>query len=139
MALYIKANPLVAKFLHLQDVRNTVKDNNYLLWQADMQAFGPLSNLPATLEMIGGLALSPREARQEQDGTVIRPLPVATDPRFIVGTTQNPAKSEPETEEVETEAPAGESPAEATNEAPAEESEPSEEETEVESQPNKEE
>ncbi len=83
MALYIKANRLVVQHLHLQDVRNNTSDGNYLLWQADMQAFGPLSNLPATLEMIGGIALMPHEARQEQDGTVVRPLPTATDPRFV--------------------------------------------------------
>ena len=83
MARYIKANPLVAKFLHLEDVRNTVKDGNYLLWQADMQTFGPLSSLPSTLEQIGGIVLTPHEAREEQDGTVTRPLPTATDPRFV--------------------------------------------------------
>ena len=38
----------------------------------------------------GGLALLAHEAREEQDGTVTRPLPVATDPRFVV----EPAKDE---------------------------------------------
>lgn len=84
MARYIKVNPKVASFLNLQDKRNTVKDGNYLLWQADILPFGPLTQLPATLAQIGGIALLPHEARQEQDGTNIRPLPVATDERFIV-------------------------------------------------------
>lgn len=89
MARYIKANPKVAKFLNLESDRNTVKDGNYLLWQADMLAFGPLTQLADTLQQIGGIALLPHEAREEQDGTVTRPLPQATDPLFIV---------EPETE-----------------------------------------
>lgn len=84
MARYIKANPKVAEYLNLQTDRNTVADGNYILWQSDMLAFGPLTRLPETLTAIGAIALMPHEARQEQDGTVTRPLPVATDPRFII-------------------------------------------------------
>lgn len=84
MARYIKANPKVAEYLNLQTDRNTVADSNYILWQSDMLAFGPLTRLPETLTAIGAIALMPHEARQEQDGTVSRPLPVATDPRFII-------------------------------------------------------
>ena len=94
MARYIKANPKVAAFLALTRDRNTVKDGNYLLWQADMLAFGPLTRLTETLAQIGGIALMPHEAREEQDGTVTRPLPVATDPRFVVETAQPEAESE---------------------------------------------
>lgn len=93
MARYIKANPKVAEYLNLQTDRNTVPDGNYILWQSDMLAFGPLTHLPETLTAIGAIALMPHEARQEQDGTVSRPLPVATDPRFII------PLPEPETEE----------------------------------------
>ena len=82
MARYIKANPKVAQYLNLENDRNTVADGNYLLWQADMLEFGPLTELNNTLAMIGGLALMPHEAREEQDGTVIRPLPEPTDERF---------------------------------------------------------
>lgn len=96
MARYIKANPLVARFLHLDGVRNTVKDGNYLLWQADIQPFGPMSLLPSILEQIGGIVLSPHEAREEQDGTVTRPLPVATDPRFVVNVAAAAPAAEPE-------------------------------------------
>lgn len=84
MARYIKVNPKVASFLNLQDKRNTVKDGNYLLWQADILPFGPLTQLPTILSQIGGIALLPHEARQEQDGTNTRQLPVATDERFAV-------------------------------------------------------
>ena len=84
MARYIKANPKVAAFLHLENDRNTVKDGNYLLWQGDMLAFGPLTQLSVTLEQIGGIALLAHEAREEQKGTVTRELPIATDERFIM-------------------------------------------------------
>lgn len=86
MARYIKANPKVAAFLHLENDRNTVKDGNYLLWQGDMLAFGPLTQLSVTLEQIGGITLLAHEAREEQEGTVTRELPIATDERFIMPT-----------------------------------------------------
>lgn len=82
MARYIKANPLVARYLQLENERNTVSDGNYLFWQNDMLKFGSLTQLNDILVKIGGIALMPHEARTEQDGTVCRPLPMATDPRF---------------------------------------------------------
>jgi len=82
MARYIKANPLVARYLQLDNDRNTVSDGNYLFWQNDMLKFGPLTQLNDILVKIGGIALLPHEAREEQDGTVCRPLPMATDARF---------------------------------------------------------
>ena len=98
MARYIKANPKVAKYLHLENDRNTVKDGNYLLWQADMLAFGRLTQLSEILTQIGGLALQAYEARQEQDGTVCRELPTATDPRFIIETAATEEVAENSTE-----------------------------------------
>lgn len=96
MARYIKANGKVAEYLKLENDRNKVTDGNYLLWQADMLAFGRLTELPQILEQIGGLALQAHEAREEQDGTVVRKLPVATDPRFVVEeTTEQPVTEEP--------------------------------------------
>lgn len=82
MARYIKANPLVARYLQLENDRNMVSDGNYLFWQNDMLKFGPLTQLNDILVKIGGIALLPHEARTEQDGTVCRPLPMATDARF---------------------------------------------------------
>lgn len=82
MARYIKANPLVAQYLQLEDERNKVSDGNYLLWQNDMLKFGPLTQLNDILVKIGGIALMPHEARSEQDGTICRPLPRAADERF---------------------------------------------------------
>lgn len=82
MARYIKANPLVARYLRLENDRNIVSDGNYLFWQNDMLKFGPLTQLNDILVKIGGIALMPHEARSEQDGTICRPLPMATDARF---------------------------------------------------------
>lgn len=82
MARYIKANPLVAQYLQLEDERNKVSDGNYLFWQNDMLKFGPLTQLNDILVNIGGIALMPHEARSEQDGTICRSLPRATDARF---------------------------------------------------------
>lgn len=82
MARYIKANPLVARYLQLENDRNKVSDGNYLFWQNDMLKFGPLTQLNDILVKIGGIALMPHEARSEQDGTICRPLPMATDERF---------------------------------------------------------
>ena len=104
MARYIKANPKVAQYLHLENDRNQVQDGNYLLWQADMLAFGRLTELPQILEQIGGIALQAHEARQEQDGTTVRELPTATDSRFVVEK-DNPDGSD-ESTEVEVEADA---------------------------------
>ena len=86
MARYIKANQKVAAYLHLENDRLRLKDGNYILWQGDMTAFGPLPMLSETLTQIGAIALMPHEAKQEQDGIVVRPLPTATDERFVMET-----------------------------------------------------
>lgn len=108
MARYIKVNPKVAQYLHLESDRNRVKDGNYLLWQADILPFGRLTELPEILERIGGIALLAVEARQEQDGTVIRELPEATDEAFKIVVVKQPEK-ETDTDNPEVEQPAGDS------------------------------
>lgn len=156
MARYIKANPKVAQYLRLENDRNRVTDGNYLLWQADMLAFGRLTDLPLILGQIGAIALAAHEAREEQDGTVVRELPIATDPRFVVEPAEDPETEEPtedgepaedpetgqdpqpETEtpaedpETESEEPVDGGEAEATDQEPEQpEAEPVEEETET--------
>lgn len=114
MARYIKANSKVAEYLKLENDRNKVTDGNYLLWQADMLAFGRLTELPQILEQIGGLALQAHEAREEQDGTVVRKLPIATDPRFVVEeAAEQPGNADTPTDapETDTDTEAGEEPA----------------------------
>lgn len=104
MARYIKVNPKVAQYLHLESDRNRVKDGNYLLWQADILPFGRLTELPEILERIGGIALLAGEARQEQDGTVIHELPEATDEAFKIVVVKQPEK-ETDTDNPEVEQP----------------------------------
>ena len=120
MARYIKANPKVAQFLRVENDRNQVKDGNYLLWQADILPLGRLTELPQILEQIGGIALMAHEARQEQDGTVVRELPTATDPRFVVEKDETPAEDEANNTEV------AEEPAEQPTDGAAESEESSE-------------
>ena len=120
MARYIKANPKVAQFLRVENDRNQVSDGNYLLWQADMLAFGTLVDLPLILQQIGGTLLMAHEARQEQDGTVLRELPTATDPRFVVEKDETPAEDEANNTEV------AEEPAEQPTDGAAESEESSE-------------
>lgn len=109
--------------------RNKVKDGNYLLWQADILPFGRLTELPQILEQIGGIALQAHEARQEQDGTVCRELPTATDSRFVV---EKPANTEKSAEVPETPAESAEK-TEATDETTTEGEEVPVEETPAES------
>lgn len=138
MARYIKANPKVAQYLRLENDRNRVTDGNYLLWQADMLAFGRLTDLPLILGQIGAIALAAHEAREEQDGTVVRELPIATDPRFVVEPTEDGEPAEdPEAgqdPQPETEAPAEdpEAGSEEPVEDPAGETEPTDQEPEAE-------
>ena len=120
MARYIKANPKVAQFLRVENDRNRVKDGNYLLWQADILPLGRLTELPQILEQIGGIALMAHEARQEQDGTVLRELPTATDPRFVVEKDETTAEDEAKNTEV------AEEPAEQPTDGAAESEESSE-------------
>ena len=108
MARYIKVNPKVAQYLHLESDRNRVKDGNYLLWQADILPFGRLTELPEILERIGGIALLAGEARQEQDGTVIHELPEATDEALKIVVVKQPEK-ETDTDNPEVEQPVGDS------------------------------
>lgn len=107
MARYIKVNPKVARHLRLENDRNQVADGNYLLWQADMLAFGRLTEMPSILAQIGGLSLQAHEAREEQDGTVLRKLPIATDPRFAEDV-QEPAEDTGAEDETDIPTPGGE-------------------------------
>ncbi len=69
-----------------------------------MLAFGPLTALPETLAQIGGIALQPHEAKEEQDGTTCRTLPTATDARFVIAsTTDADTNTDSEVEEEPTE------------------------------------
>lgn len=82
MAYYIKVPPSVAVEKGLDALRNRTSDGNYLLWQEDFRSACPsmeLSALRRAVTAAGGLLLSPSEAREECDGTTIRPLPEVSD------------------------------------------------------------
>lgn len=133
MARYIKVNPKVARHLRLENDRNQVADGNYLLWQADMLAFGRLTELPSILAQIGGISLQAHEAREEQDGTVLRKLPIATDPRFIEDA-QEPAEDTGAEDETDIPTPGdeaenGESPTDGETEAETQGPDDAEDET----------
>lgn len=133
MARYIKVNPKVARHLRLENDRNQVADGNYLLWQADMLAFGRLTEMPSILAQIGGLSLQAHEAREEQDGTVLRKLPIATDPRFIEDA-QEPAEDTGAEDETDIPTPGdeaenGESPTDGETEAETQGPDDAEDET----------
>lgn len=137
MARYIKVNPKVARHLRLENDRNQVADGNYLLWQADMLAFGRLTEMPSILAQIGGLSLQAHEAREEQDGTVLRKLPIATDPRFAEDV-QEPAEDTGAEDETDIPTPGdeaedGESPTDEETEAVTQE--PDDAENEAQEQP----
>lgn len=137
MARYIKVNPKVARHLRLENDRNQVADGNYLLWQADMLAFGRLTEMPSILAQIGGLSLQAHEAREEQDGTVLRKLPIATDPRFAEDV-QEPAEDTGAEDETDIPTPGdeaedGESPTDEETEAGTQE--PDDAENEAQEQP----
>lgn len=132
MARYIKVNPKVARHLRLENDRNQVADGNYLLWQADMLAFGRLTKMPSILAQIGGLSLQAHEAREEQDGTVLRKLPIATDPRFAEDV-QEPAEDTGAEDETDIPTPGdeaedGESPTDEETEAGTQETDDAENE-----------
>lgn len=84
MSIWIKANKLVAQHLNVGRSRKKLLDGCVLLWFRDMEAFGPLTSLNESISRIGGLRLTGSEAAEERDGRVLRPLPLATDPRFFI-------------------------------------------------------
>lgn len=86
MERYVKVNRKVVEFLGLQNDRTQFRDGNFLLWMQDLMVFGNLINFGSILSQIGGIALTGEEAREEQDGVTSRPLPTATDERFIIET-----------------------------------------------------
>lgn len=86
MERYVKVNRKVVEFLGLQNDRTQFRDGNFLLWMQDLMVFGNLINFERILSQIGAIPLTGEEARQEQDGVMNRPLPTATDERFIIET-----------------------------------------------------
>lgn len=79
---YIKVNPKVAKYLGVEQQRYKFADGNYLLWKFDLMSIG--GNNDETIALIGGVGMDSRQARDEQKGVTVTPLPKALDARFII-------------------------------------------------------
>lgn len=90
MAFWIKANTLVVEHIGMTSSRNQLRDGNWLLYQNDLLKLnmGSLVHAGEICETIGALMLNHDQAKQEQDGLVVRSLPIATDRRFVINQSQ---------------------------------------------------
>ena len=67
MAFYIKVTREVADKLGVAGIRNSTADGNVLLWQADVAGF-PGDTVFDRAAVVGGVCLSPQQAKGEIDG-----------------------------------------------------------------------
>jgi hypothetical protein len=89
MAFYIKVTREVADKLGVAGIRNSTADGNVLLWQADVAGF-PGDTVFDRAAVVGGVCLSPQQAKGEIDGVgdpeidgVEDPVEVATPEGFM--------------------------------------------------------
>lgn len=80
MAFYVKVTPAVATALKVKAIRNKTADGNYLLWQADLNSIQGVTIFDRAAK-VGGVALTPNEAKRETDG-VANPVAVTTPDRY---------------------------------------------------------
>lgn len=80
MAFYIKVTKEVADALNLTDIRNKTADGNVLLWQADVANIAG-DTIFDRAAVVGGVCLSPQEAKTEIDGTD-HPVQVSTPEKY---------------------------------------------------------
>ena len=81
MAFYIKVTREVADKLGVAGIRNSTADGNVLLWQADVAGF-PGDTVFDLAAVVGGVCLSPQQAKGEIDG-VEDSVEVATPEGFM--------------------------------------------------------
>jgi hypothetical protein len=82
MAFYIKVTKEVADALDLTAIRNKTADGNVLLWQADVAGFPGDTVFDRAVE-VGGVCLTPQQAKTEIDGTD-NPTEVSTPDKYKV-------------------------------------------------------
>ena len=82
MAFYIKVTKEVADALDLTAIRNKTADGNVLLWQADVAGFPGDTVFERAVE-VGGVCLTPQQAKAEIDGTD-NPTEVSTPDKYKV-------------------------------------------------------
>lgn len=80
---YIKVTPAVAAALNLTATRNQTADGNYILWQADIAGI-PGDLLTDRAAAVGGIVLTPNDAKKEIDG-LANPVEVTTPAKYLPG------------------------------------------------------
>lgn len=103
MAFYIKVTKQVADKLGVAGIRNSTADGNVLLWQADVAGF-PGDTVFDRAAVVGGVCLSPQQAKGEIDG-VEYSVEVTTPPEYM----DLPTEEEPKDESLEKESSSDES------------------------------
>ena len=103
MAFYIKVTKQVADKLGVAGIRNSTADGNVLLWQADVAGF-PGDTVFDRAAVVGGVCLSPQQAKGEIDG-VEYPVEVTTPQEYM----DLPTEEEPKDESLEKESSSDES------------------------------
>ncbi len=83
--VYVKVNRKVADFIGRTKWHPQMPDGNYLLFITELKRIDPcvLAHREQTAAAIGAVLLTDPQAAEEQRGISCRPLPEATDPRFI--------------------------------------------------------
>jgi len=105
MIYYYKVNEAVVRKLGLTEVRKRLQDGNYIIWFLDMKSLMMELGSDSFDELkaqVGALSLTPLEAKQEQDGKVLRNMPEPTLPEFVMNATGETQDMETAPEAVET-------------------------------------
>lgn len=92
MAFYIKVTKEVADSLGLTEIRNQTADGNVLLWQADVAKY-PGDTVFDRASVVGGICLSPQQAKEEIEGTEY-PAEVTTPDEFKPKTEEKEVQDE---------------------------------------------
>lgn len=84
--VYAKVNGKVVEAVGRSEWHPRTSDGNYLVFITELKRIDRdvFAHRAETAAAIGAVMLTDPEAAQEQKGTVVRPLPVATDPRFRI-------------------------------------------------------
>lgn len=88
--MYYKANPKVAEDLQVTALRRKLDDGNYILWFADMIELAKRLGVwgeDTVATMVGAVPLTPIQAKEEQDGKILRELPVPTVEKYVMPAT----------------------------------------------------
>lgn len=78
--MYVKANRKTVEYLNLQNERNSLADNNFILWETDL--FPISTDIEEALRMTGSIIMTPEQALAEQGEDFSLTLPEPEDQRF---------------------------------------------------------